>query len=98
MHIKHLLVNAVVIVYRDLGQIGFFETGVDEEYTSLSVPKGTSTLTEFSVFWLVPDQNYYVEVYLGDPTDPASQKYSEFIEKAYWTSKTFLLNGEAVLF
>ncbi len=88
--------EAVVIVYRNLPDITLFEAGVDEEYTRLSVQKGTDALTVFSVFWLVPDENYYVEVYLGDPTDPATQKYSKFIEKSDWTTKIFWLEGENV--
>jgi len=88
--------EAVVIVYRDLGTIGVFDTGVDEEYTRLSVQKGISTLTVFSVFWLVPEENYYVEVYLGDPNVSANLKYHKFINKVDWTSKIFWLEGETV--
>jgi len=91
--------EAVVIVYRNLGQIDLFEAGVDEEYTRLSVPKGISSLTEFIVFWLVPGENYYIEVYLGDPAVSTTPKYSDFIDASEWgTSKTLSLRGGASLF
>jgi hypothetical protein len=85
--------DAVVVVYRDSNANGAFERGVDEEYTRLRVQKGNSHQTEFSVFWLVPDENYNVEVYLGEPEDTPDPEYSEFVNKSGWTSKTFSLNG-----
>lgn len=90
--------DAVVVVYWDADRSGDFNPGVDEEYTRLKVAKGSSALTEFGVFWLVPNENYYIAVYLGDPSVPANLKYSRFIQKSEWTSKTFLLEGGAALF
>ncbi len=39
-----------------------------EPYTSLVVTKGTSGPTSFSIFWLVPNQTYTVEVQIGGST------------------------------
>jgi len=88
--------EAVVIVYWDSNRSGAFDSGVDEEYTRLSVQKGSSALTTFSIFWLVPQENYYVEVYMKDPGVPAVLKYSKFIKKGDWTSKIYWLEGETV--
>lgn len=90
--------EAVVIVYWDSDRNGAFDLGSDEEYTRLAVQKANSSQTEFSVFWLVPDENYYIEVYLGDPSVPSNRQYFKFIDKSEWTSKTLSLEGGAALF
>ena len=90
--------EAVVIVYWDSNRNGAFEAGSDEEYTRLSVQKGSSSQTQFSVFWLVPGENYYVEIYLGDPNVLANRQYFKFIDKSQWTSHTFSLEGGTALF
>jgi len=71
-----------VVVYWDSNRSQNFTPGVDEEYTRLTVQKGNSLVTEFSVFWLVPNKNYYVEVYLGDPDVPANREYFKIINKS----------------
>jgi len=92
--------EAVVIVFWDSNRNGAFDPGVDEEYTRLSVQKGGSDPTEFSVFWLVPNENYYVQVFMGDPNIAANLKYEKFIQTTDWApnSKVFLLDGGTVLF
>ncbi len=82
-------------------------------YTTLSVTKAAANplnpppdVTEFSVFWLVPNESYYVQVYLGDPENGGVLKYQEAIKwdpndpnaPAWKDSKIFLLKGGAVLF
>ncbi len=39
-----------------------------EEYTRLIVDKGSADPTPFSIFWLVPNQSYTVEVQIGSST------------------------------
>ena len=91
--------EAVVIVFWDSNRNGAFDPGVDEKYTRFSVQEGSSALTDFSIFWLVPNENYNVQVYLDDPNAPGNlPKYEKFINKSEWTSKIFVLNGGAALF
>jgi hypothetical protein len=56
--------EATVIVTQDKDSSGDLSPG-DEEYTRLSVPIGSSDPTEFSVFWLVPNQSYIVQIEVG---------------------------------
>jgi hypothetical protein len=95
--------EAVIVVTWDKDKSGDITSG-DEVYTSLTVTKAEGDplpeFTEFSVFWLVPDESYYVEVYLGDQITE-NLKYSEFIDKSatQWApSKIYLLNGGNALF
>ncbi len=91
--------EAIVIVFWDSNRNGQFDSGVDEEYTRLRIPKGNSPQTEFRIFWLVPEENYNVQVFMGDPAQLENLgKYEEFIETSDWSSKTLDLNGGAVLF
>ena len=54
-----------MVVYWDSNRSQNFTPGVDEEYTRLTVQKGNSLVTEFSVFWLVPNQSYIVQIEVG---------------------------------
>ncbi len=84
--------DVTVVVYRDLGTVGMVDSS-DEKYTALRVTKGGETeATSFSIFWLVPYENYYVEFYLGDPI-PANFKDRKFAPIAGFTSRTYDLNG-----
>lgn len=56
--------QATLIVTQDSDNSGNLTPG-DEEYTRLVVAKGSSGPTSFSIFWLVPDQTYIVEVQIG---------------------------------
>jgi len=104
--------RAVVVVTWDKDGSGTINDG-DEVYTTLSVTKAAANppnpppdVTEFSVFWLVPNESYYVQVYLGDPENGGVLKYQEAIKwdpndpnaPAWKDSKIFLLNGGSVLF
>lgn len=59
--------QATVIVTQDNDNSGNLTLG-DEEYTRLVVAKGPSGPTAFSIYWLVPDQSYIVEVQIGGVT------------------------------
>jgi len=91
--------KAVVVVTWDKDNSGDLNSG-DEEYTRLSVTKGSSTSTEFTIFWLVPNESYYVQVYLGDPNESGILMYEEPISKSAsaWTSKIYYLKGGVPLF
>lgn len=105
--------KAVVVVTWDKDDSKTISDG-DEVYTTLSVtkaegnpPNSPPSVTEFSVFWLVPNESYYVQVYLGDPENGGVLKYAEAIKwdpndpnEPAWkdNSKIFLLNGGVALF
>lgn len=57
--------QAKIIVTRDKDNSGTISAG-DEDYTSIVVNKDTTDPTPFSIFWLVPDESYIVEVIIGD--------------------------------
>jgi hypothetical protein len=59
--------EATIVVTRDSDNSGTLTAG-DEEYTKLVVTKGPSDPTPFSIFWLVPEQSYIVEVQVGGGT------------------------------
>jgi hypothetical protein len=59
--------QATIIVTHDINNSGTITTG-DEEYTRLVVDKGSSGPTSFSIFWLIPNQSYIVEVQVGGST------------------------------
>jgi hypothetical protein len=65
--------QATIIVIQDSDNSGDLTPG-DEEYTRLVVDKGPSGPTPFSIYWLVPNQPYIVEVQIG-----ASIVYSQVI-------------------
>ncbi len=56
--------EATIIVTQDSDNSGGI-TPADEEYTRLVVTKGPSGPTSFSIFWLVPEQSYIVQVQIG---------------------------------
>ena len=56
--------KATVIVTQDNDNSGTITPG-DVEYTSLIVAKGSSDPTPFSIYWLVPNQSYIVQVEIG---------------------------------
>lgn len=56
--------QATIIVTQDSDNSGGLTPG-DEEYTRLVVVKGPSGPTSFSIFWLVPNQTYIVQVQIG---------------------------------
>ena len=56
--------EATVIVTWDKDNSGGLSAG-DEEYTRLQVVKGILSPTEFTIFWLVPEQSYIVEIEVG---------------------------------
>jgi hypothetical protein len=59
--------QATIIVTQDNDNSGSITPG-DEEYTRLVVTKGSSGPTSFSIFWLVPNQSYIVQVQIGGST------------------------------
>jgi hypothetical protein len=59
--------EATIIVTQDSDNSGTLTAG-DEEYTRVVVTKGPSDPTAFSIFWLVPEQAYIVEVQVGGGT------------------------------
>ena len=56
--------QATIIVTQDSDNSGGLTPG-DEEYTRLVVAKGPSGPTPFSIYWLVPNQSYIVQVQVG---------------------------------
>ncbi len=56
--------QATVIVTQDTDNSGTITSG-DAEYTRIVVTKAASGPTSFSVFWLVPNQSYIVEIEIG---------------------------------
>ncbi len=59
--------QATVVVIQDSDNSGNISPG-DEEYTKLVVTKGSSGPTPFSIYWLVPNQSYIVEVQVAGNT------------------------------
>lgn len=59
--------QATIIIIQDNDNSGTITTG-DEEYTRLVVAKGPSGPTPFSVYWLVPNKSYIVQVQIGGIT------------------------------
>jgi hypothetical protein len=68
--------QATIIVTQDNDNSGTITPG-DAEYTSLVVDKATSDPTPFSIYWLVPDQSYIVQVQIG-----GSVVYTEAVSAA----------------
>ncbi len=56
--------EATVIVTWDKDNSGGLSPG-DEEYTRLQVVKGILSPTEFTIFWVVPNQSYIVQIEVG---------------------------------
>lgn len=56
--------QATIIVTHDSDNSGNLTPG-DEEYTRLVVAKGPSGPSPLSIYWLVPNQSYIVEVQIG---------------------------------
>jgi hypothetical protein len=56
--------QATIIVTQDNDNSGTITPG-DVEYTRLLVDKGSSGPTPFSIYWLVPNQSYIVQVQIG---------------------------------
>jgi hypothetical protein len=67
--------QATIIVTRDSDDSGNLTPG-DEEYTRVVVTKGSSGPAPFSIYWLVPNQSYIVEVQIG-----GSAVFSQVIAK-----------------
>lgn len=59
--------QTTIIVTRDIDNSGNLTLG-DEEYTRLVLAKGTSDPTAFSIYWLMPNQSYIVEVQIAGVT------------------------------
>jgi hypothetical protein len=59
--------QATIIVTQDSDSSGGLTPG-DEEYTRLVVARGLLEPTPFSIYWLVPNQSYIVEVQIGGST------------------------------
>jgi hypothetical protein len=59
--------QATIIVTQDNDNSGTLTPG-DVEYTRLIVDKGDSDPTPFSIYWLVPDTSYIVQVQVGGNT------------------------------
>lgn len=74
--------QATVIVTWDKNGTGTLETpnpldpNTDEEYTRIMILK--TDLSPFKIFWLVPNEGYFVRVLLGDPQNPV-RTYEEYV-------------------
>jgi len=68
--------EATIVVTQDNDNSGTLTPG-DEEYTRLIVTKGTTDPTAFSIYWLVPNQAYIVDVQIA-----GSSVYSEVVAGA----------------
>jgi hypothetical protein len=51
-----------------------------EEYTIVEVSQSDTDPTEFSIFWIVPDESYTVEIDL-DQNDSTDYDYEEFVQE-----------------
>ena len=81
--------NAIVTVSLNNPDSGEFE-----EYTKLEVSKSDTTPTEFSIYWLVPDNKYKVEIDFDPDLD--GPEYEEDIDALDLESgEIFKLNGNA---
>ncbi len=56
--------EAIVVVTLDKDNSGDITTG-DEEYTRITLDKSLSGDTQFSIFWLVPNNGYIVQIEIG---------------------------------
>jgi len=56
--------EATIIVTQDNDNSGTLTPG-DEEYTRLIVTKGTTDPTAFTIYWLVPDLSYIVDIQIA---------------------------------
>lgn len=80
--------QATVIVIQDNDNSGTI-TLDDEEYTRLLVDKSTSGPAPFSIFWLVPNQSYIVQIQMGSKI-----LYTEIVRgTSLPTAATFPLNN-----
>jgi hypothetical protein len=74
--------QATVIVIADKNGDGTLQTpdpqdpNTDEEYTRIRIL--STDPTPFRVFWLVPNEGYFVQILLGDPQSPGNT-YEEFV-------------------
>ncbi len=83
--------EAMVTVFMDKDLSGGFSTG-DEEYTRIVVVEDNPA---FSIFWLVPEQGYTVQIEM-DPTGPPA--FEQFIFPAdLQKGVTFLLNQSSLI-
>ncbi|MBT8406036.1 MAG: DUF4382 domain-containing protein [Deltaproteobacteria bacterium] len=83
--------EAMVTVFMDKDLSGGFSTG-DEEYTRIVVVEDNPA---FSIFWLVPEQGYTVQIEM-DPTGPPA--FEQFIFPAdLQKGATFLLNQSSLI-
>ena len=86
--------KATVIVLADN-----IETGNQEEFTKVEVPKSeTGDPTPFSIFWIVPDKSYKVQIDLDIATDNADEECNETVNEIYLgPGDTYELNeGNAI--
>ena len=68
----------------------------DEEYTKVIVKKANpSQPTEFSIFWLVPDEDYIVRIDVGE--DDAVEHEEEVPSSELQPGEVFELNGGAAI-
>ncbi len=94
--------QATVIVTWDKNRNGTFETpnpldpNTDEEYTRVQV-RNTDP-APFSVFWLVPNESYFVEILLGDPQNPDRSSGRIFVSSSdLKPGAVIVLNGGSPL-
>ena len=69
--VEHGTTEAMVTVFIDKDFSGGLSTG-DEEYTRIVVVKGNPA---FSIFWLVPEQGYTVQIEMDPSGPPAFEQY-----------------------
>ncbi|MDH5202899.1 MAG: DUF4382 domain-containing protein [Nitrospirota bacterium] len=83
--------EAVVIVIWDKDNSGTVTAG-DEEYTRIRVEKGSDP-TPFSIYWLVPNQSYIIQIEIG-----GSKIYEEFVVSTkLQAGAVFLLNSGSAI-
>jgi hypothetical protein len=78
----HTSTEAVVTVIWDKDSDGFVDLD-DEVYTQVIVPRNDPA--SFSIFWLVPEQDYIVQVDIDEPPDDMHE-VEESIEAHYLTA------------
>jgi hypothetical protein len=66
----------VTVIWDKDGDLGLSPN--DEEYTKVTVPKGNPAT--FTIFWLVPDQGYTVQIDMDGDSNP---EFEEFVEAVH---------------
>jgi hypothetical protein len=76
--------EAFVRVMWDKDPVGTVDAG-DEVYTKVVVPKNDPPAAAFSIFWLVPDKDYIVQIDMDEPPDD-NYEFKKTVASSYLTA------------